>query len=409
MPSAIELESFPFQCEVAHGGDGERSWLQAAAQTLVQQAKVGTNVGLRASSLGYCTSSAVPKNVRVGLKVSGFKSDKRLGRGFIVSAAAFHSKTKRLVSWTGDLEPVPGQGVMFHPFDRAAMKKGSWVPIELDASAVARLRRLADSAAAPAPSKQAAWSHDQPVTAVAMSVDGSLVASAASDGKLCVWDARSGAAKVRVAGMRSPRAITFSPNGEQLALCYQDAALYRTDDGKKGRGLECPRGLTFRELRFSRAGTEVAGVAASRDGGMVLLWDAATGKALASWQVATDPDGVAFTDTALLARGHDGKQHQYYRFSLAKLPTGKPKVEAPVASAGKLVSAFGDFSPDGKLRLSWNGNVVSTELASIGKVSKTWTAPAEIDAGAWSPSGKLVILGAGVQVLRWDPTTGKPT
>jgi WD40 repeat protein len=127
---------------------------------------------------------------------------------------------------------------------------------------------------------------EESVTSVAVSPDGSLVATGSLDGGIRLYDARTGALQ-RVIGAepsRGVRAVAFAPDGTTIASggleMDKTFKLWHVRTGvlvRAAAGHEAA-GAIYAELHavaFSPGGKLIA--SAGRDG-LVLVWDAETGK-----------------------------------------------------------------------------------------------------------------------------------
>lgn len=138
-------------------------------------------------------------------------------------------------------------------------------------------------------------SHDAPVVDIDISQDGHLAATAAEDGTAAVWELQTGKRVLTLGGNGRIQAVAFKPGGKLLAT-----------GGEK-----------------------------------VLLWDASTGKALASFSGCRDAYYVAFTgrgDYLLAADDHD----RACAWSVANGKPLGPTAESPRLPAG-FVPAFSSW------------------------------------------------------------------
>jgi WD40 repeat protein/serine/threonine protein kinase len=137
--------------------------------------------------------------------------------------------------------------------------------------------------------------HSEPVTGVAFAPDGARLASASRDGSVRVWNATTGATIHHLVGhMRPVKALAFSPDGHWLASAGEDQT-FRIWDPTTGRELwhlpGSPPGMNGpgrpAAPSESNDASTVMDLAFSPDGsrlatinlfGSVRLWDVATGQ-----------------------------------------------------------------------------------------------------------------------------------
>jgi WD40 repeat protein len=157
--------------------------------------------------------------------------------------------------------------------------------------------------------------HDRPVYGVALSPDGSLIATAAGDwrnkknGEVRIWDAAKGAEVFRLPDAAMPAwGVAFTADGK-LIVAYADEAAMRVFDIK-----------TRQEIKMLHAPTAARGLALSPDGKFVGITAQANGLAkiwqLGSWSEAYEwpahPGKVVFTldfaadHQTVLTAGGDG-------------------------------------------------------------------------------------------------------
>jgi WD40 repeat protein len=145
------------------------------------------------------------------------------------------------------------------------------------------------------------------VSSVAVSPDGSLLATAAGEGGVRLYDAKTGAL-IRAIGEAGDRSVTFSPDGRSLAAGgFHMDKLVGIYDVRTGRRLRTLAGHTEWETdacTFSPDGTLLASTGVDKQ---ILVWDLATG--VLRHRLADQPFRVttlAFSpDGATLACGGD--------------------------------------------------------------------------------------------------------
>jgi WD40 repeat protein len=272
---------------------------------------------------------------------------------------------------------------------------------------------------------------EESVTSVAVSPDGSLVATGSFDGRVRIYDARTGALR-RVIGSdpsRGVRALAFAPDGKTIA----------------SGGLEMDRTLKFWDVRTgalvrAMAGHETAGqlyaelhavayapggkvVASAGRDGFVLVWDAETGRLrhrLAAHRGAALSLAFAPSGDTLASGGEDrmiglwdlasGRSirtlagHRDAVCALAFAPDGKTLASAGTDWAyhrGRDTSRFTGPDPDhrGEWRL-WD--------AATGTLKRTVTEPGRVSSLAFAPDGQSLACGVGRDVRLYDMSSETP-
>lgn len=139
--------------------------------------------------------------------------------------------------------------------------------------------------------------HDNPVGDLALSPDGTRLASCAGDRTVRIWDTQSGAELVQLRFKVTVRRLEFSPNGGSILACfyggkvaeamtrknpgldidYRGVAVLDAATGKQIKSFAGPRPCWFYSAAWSGAGNRVA---AGTEDGSILVFDAETAKLL---------------------------------------------------------------------------------------------------------------------------------
>jgi WD40 repeat protein len=155
--------------------------------------------------------------------------------------------------------------------------------------------------------------HEETVTTMAFSPDGSLLATGGSDGSACLWDVAAGRLLHRT---RHPRVqvqvLCFSPDGRTLAIGstpgsmygFSKVRLFDVRTGRMRREFEAHLGWV-RSLCFAPNGKVLASTGADR---RIRWWDAATGKRLGQIRDLPEPRILGFLDAdRVVIREEDGR------------------------------------------------------------------------------------------------------
>jgi WD40 repeat protein len=272
---------------------------------------------------------------------------------------------------------------------------------------------------------------EESVTSVAVSPDGSLVATGSFDGGIRLYDARTGALE-RVIGAepsRSVRAVAFSPDGATIASGGLEMdKTFKLWNARTGAliwavaGHEAA-GAIYAELHavaFSPEGKLIA--SAGRDG-LVLVWDAETGKLRhrltahhpAALSLAFAPGGATLAsgggDRVIrlwnLSNGRSLRTlagHRDAVSALAFAPDGKTIASGATDWAyhrGRDTSRFTPPDPGhlGEWRL-WD--------AATGTLKRTVTETERVSSLAFAPNGQLLACGVGREVRLYEMGSETP-
>jgi WD40 repeat protein len=200
--------------------------------------------------------------------------------------------------------------------------------------------------------------HDaEDIWSVDFSPDGTLLATAASDGNVYVWDLRS-ARKARDIPVQEGGivyCVRFAPGGTLLTSsgsdvnrksCAPKISLWNVADGRLIRTFDKPV-HTCHSLRLIDRGRKVIAGGQWGGGGDISIWDMDTGKRLRTFD--GDMDKVhsieVSTDESLVVTGDQNSQTESAR--LWDFQKGKVVFRFPHAEGNNIVWATA-FSPDGR-------------------------------------------------------------
>jgi WD40 repeat protein len=248
----------------------------------------------------------------------------------------------------------------------------------------------------------------EPVETVAFSQDGTMLAAASSGGTIQLWNVatRQETGTTMAAGPAAAGALAFSPDGKLLAAGGQDGDIRLWDTATQGQhGVTMAAGTAVTAVSFSADGTTLA----AAGGGTTGLWSVATQKQTGAELAA--PGSAAVSTLAfgagLLATGRgDGTIDLWdpdrFHQSAAPVATGAMK---PYGHTPAVFSARGDVlavSEGRDLRIRIR-NALTGRPAGPGITTRQ-----AVTGLALSPDGKtLAVSGDGLQL--WSTTTGQRT
>jgi WD40 repeat protein len=244
--------------------------------------------------------------------------------------------------------------------------------------------------------------HEDKVTALTFSPDGRLLASASFDNKVKLWDTKTGKLRATLEGHEGRVwEVAFSPNGRMLASTGQDKTikLWEVITNRLRATLSGHADDVF-ALAFNPNGTEL--VSASLD------------QTIKLWNVAMKEEKATF-------RGHHSVVHWVTVVSGSKVLAAGVVAETTVtlweATTGRVLATFKDadrvlsvaFTPDGSLLASGNRQC-AVELWDVKADKKKATYKGHnkwVSSMAFSlDGGTLAAGGSNGPIKLWDVKTG---
>ncbi len=242
---------------------------------------------------------------------------------------------------------------------------------------------------------------------VAISPTGRLLATAASDDRVTVWDIARGESLLELPAAYSGYSIAFGPDGRLLASGGRDSRIQIWDM------LNGQRAQTFAEgygvglvVAFSPDGDLLA---AGNAVGTVSLIDSSSGRRLQSFEVPSTVYSIAFSpDGRRLAVGAGNrKQGAPGTITLWNRVDGKQRQQRN-AHAQRVESVA--FSPDGRRLASGSrdGTIKLWDAVHGRLIWEKTSHPGGVSSVVFDPTGlRLVSGGAGGTLSFWDPANGQ--
>jgi WD40 repeat protein len=244
--------------------------------------------------------------------------------------------------------------------------------------------------------------HHAAVTGIAFSTDGKRLLSASRDTEVRSWDATTGKLSQVLRAHEQPiRTVAASPDGGFLASAGEETRIMLWD-AKLGKLSKILNGHAdfVNGLAFSPDGKLLASGSADA---RILLWDTVTGRLLHTLRGHSGAvNSIAFSSKAglLASGGADSK------IRIWNVATGQ-QVQVLQGHQGSVRAVA--FSPDGQLLASAGEDTrILIWNISTGKLSKTLPGAAVINTLIFSRDGKSLLNGGeDNQITDWDVANGK--
>ena len=317
----------------------------------------------------------------------------------VLAAGTAYGLNRSHVSDAGASTPTPGTSAVAVP---SAAKSASASPDPTPARTSTPVQR----ATTPVRRLLTLTGFDGALNAVAFSPNGTLLAGAASDGTIRLWNTSTGAPVGKaLTGHTGPvNTVAFSPDGTRLATAGDDRTirLWNLSTGTQVGASFTGHTAGIGTVAFSPDGTRLASGSADTT---VRLWSTSThmqlGPALTGHvktvrSVTFSPDG-----TRLASSSNDGTIRRWN-------PTTGAEIGAPLTGHTSWVESIA-FSPDGSKLVSASDDKTLRlwSVATGQQIGSVFNATAPVSAVAFSPDGTRFASGADDHTVRLWSVRGR--
>ena len=244
------------------------------------------------------------------------------------------------------------------------------------------------------------------VDALTFSPDGKYVASGSEFGTARVWEAMTGKEVARINhDYYYVTSLDFSPDGRYVVSGGGNTArVWEAMTGKEVARMTYENSV--HSVAFSPDGKHVVSGGCSEldaDGlcekGPARVWEAMTGKEIASVTHDSDVSAIAFSpDGKYVVSGGDNTARVW------EAMTGKEIARMTYDNSVHSVA----FSPDGRYVASGGGNTARVWQAMTGKEVASVTHDSDVSSITFSPDGKYILSQSGTFTVHvWEAMTGK--
>ena len=252
--------------------------------------------------------------------------------------------------------------------------------------------------------------HKDGVSALSVSPDGKLLATAGNDGTLKLWDARELKVLATLKGHDGPvNAVAFSPDGQFLASGGKDRTIriWNVAEKKEAGPPLIGHTVSVSALAWGPDSTHLASGTGNPDSdGEVRLWDVTARK---EEKLLFPKQHPAVNCLAYSSDGQFVAVGNSHGSTGLVIETASGNVHDKFHMGAGWVQAIG-FSPDSKmLAFGTAGHKVYLRDVASKKPLRTLTGhQSQVESLAWTPDGTSLATGdIGGNIKLWDPATGK--